>query len=411
MLPRIAAPQENKGQEAKAPQAGPDRCLHLKSAHCCYCLEPFTNPVQAEDGFTYDAECIRADFQKHKMPLHSPLSGVEMFFDTVTPNHAVRQMMVEFEETHIPKVMRLEAELEELRAKNKQLQNDRGAQAELEPLRADRDRLRSETERLRSLLDQAVTALKTERAQAQVEQREAEVLRSSLEKAIIEKEDAVRQRYQAERELRNARAAESQLLDQMREKNSQLSKQADEVARLTSQVRKQHPAIPSAHQSAHRSRMFSASPAALGVPSQMDIMLRRGILAGNVPEVEAAIAGGANLNLGQGSNLSPPLVGAVHLYQNNIAAGQRIIEILVAAGADVNKGDRDLKTPMHWATYFQSRWVTQFLMEKRADLQRRDARGHLPTDQFHRPLSLTFRQVNAAPVARLDGATVFPRLR
>jgi ankyrin repeat protein len=124
--------------------------------------------------------------------------------------------------------------------------------------------------------------------------------------------------------------------------------------------------------------------------------------------VEALIAGGANVNVGDASGWTPlhvavtsyyssaveealpmasPELGAPQDYWNRYRAAYdrirdnltvRMLGLLIAHGADVNSRDREKTTPLHCAAYHGLQGAVEFLIRKGADVNARTARDPTP---------------------------------
>jgi ankyrin repeat protein len=117
-------------------------------------------------------------------------------------------------------------------------------------------------------------------------------------------------------------------------------------------------------------------------------MLVRAIVNGDVEEVRALLAAGASPNEFAADGYAPPLGVAAELEYPHIA------ELLLAAGADINKPDGEGDTPLHLAvigsidgtiqtggSYGDVRTDTiQFLLDRGADPEVRNDNGETPRD-------------------------------
>jgi uncharacterized protein len=134
---------------------------------------------------------------------------------------------------------------------------------------------------------------------------------------------------------------------------------------------------------------------ALGPDRGADMMLTigttplvRAAKAGDAAAIRLLLAHGANPNLPTNSDITP-LMAAAGLGSNDIDTRGKYktqkeavesIDLLVAAGADVNAGDRRGQTALHGAAYWGWNDVVKCLASHNAKLDAKDAKGMTPLD-------------------------------
>jgi ankyrin repeat protein len=134
---------------------------------------------------------------------------------------------------------------------------------------------------------------------------------------------------------------------------------------------------------------------ALGPDRGADMMLTigttpllRAAKAGDAAAIRLLLAHGANPNLPNNSDISP-LMAAAGLGSNDIDTRGKYktqqqavesIDLLAAAGADINAGDKRGQTALHGAAYWGWNDVVKCLASHEARLDAKDARGMTPID-------------------------------
>jgi ankyrin repeat protein len=101
---------------------------------------------------------------------------------------------------------------------------------------------------------------------------------------------------------------------------------------------------------------------------------------GSADIVSLLLQRGANVNIVDKLFGSTPLITALSSIVSEAPDKIRVVEVLVANGADVRRADEDGKTPLHWAAIKGNREIVTSLLARGAEINALDAYLNAPLD-------------------------------
>jgi len=119
-----------------------------------------------------------------------------------------------------------------------------------------------------------------------------------------------------------------------------------------------------------------------GKPQEVkDIQLRTTAKMGNIEGVKKAIADGANVNARDNSGNALNHATANRMPRAHLIGGHKgIVELLIAAGADVNVKNQRGRTPLYDAAIWDRKDIAKLLFDAGADVNAKDNDGKTPLD-------------------------------
>ena len=137
-----------------------------------------------------------------------------------------------------------------------------------------------------------------------------------------------------------------------------------------------------------------------GKPQEVkDIQLRTAAKMGNIEGVKKAIADGANVNARDTSGNALNHATANRMPRAHLIGGHKgIVELLIAAGADVNAKKFSGGTPLRYAATFGHKEIAELLLAEGADVNAKDVDVTTPLD-----LANLFNQPETADLLRKHG--------
>jgi uncharacterized protein len=119
-----------------------------------------------------------------------------------------------------------------------------------------------------------------------------------------------------------------------------------------------------------------------GKPQEVkDIQLRTTAKMGNIEGVKKAIADGANVNARDNSGNALNHATANRMPRAHLIGGHKgIVELLIAAGADVNVKNQRGRTPLYDAAIWDRKDIAKLLFDAGADVNAKDDNGETPLD-------------------------------
>ena len=106
-----------------------------------------------------------------------------------------------------------------------------------------------------------------------------------------------------------------------------------------------------------------------------DIPIHEAVLFGNIEDVKQHLTAGTDVNAKEEEEGMTPLIVAVG------EGRKKIIELLIANGADVN-AQSDMGTPLHLAAGFGHNEIAKLLIAKGADVNGKNDVGDTPLDYW-----------------------------
>ena len=140
---------------------------------------------------------------------------------------------------------------------------------------------------------------------------------------------------------------------------------------------------------------------------EKDIQLRTTAKMGNIEGVKKAIADGANVNARDNSGNALNHATANRMPRADLIGGHKgIVELLIAAGADVNVKNQRGRTPLYDAAIWDRKDIAKLLFAAGADVNAKNKRGKTPLDE-----AIKWKHPETADLLRKHGGKTAEELK
>jgi ankyrin len=136
-------------------------------------------------------------------------------------------------------------------------------------------------------------------------------------------------------------------------------------------------------------------------PEGRSAVLHVAAMDGSADIVSLLLRRGANVNI-VGKFGATPLITAVSSIVSKTPDKIRVVQLLVANGADVRRPDSDGKTPMHWAAIKGNRDVAKLLVDRGAEINALDPFDQTPLDVASDALTADYLLTRGAQIGGIS---------